>query len=107
MEVYRRPYLETGESRRPTLTWPREIPIEGEPADVVKIVSDYSEWIASSEVPKLLINAEPGAILTGPQREFCRTWPNQQEVTVKGIHFIQEDSPDEIGRAIAGWYGNL
>ena len=107
MEVYRRPYLETGESRRPTLTWPREIPIEGEPADVVKIVSDYGEWMASSEVPKLLINAEPGAILTGPQREFCRTWPNQQEVTVKGIHFIQEDSPDEIGRAIAGWYGNL
>ncbi len=107
MEVYRRPYLETGESRRPTLTWPREIPIEGEPADVVKIVSDYSEWIASSEVPKLLINAEPGAILTGPQREFCRTWPNQQEVTVKGIHFIQEDSPDEIGRATAGWYRKL
>ena len=107
MEVYRRPYLETGESRRPTLTWPREIPIEGEPADVVKIVSDYGEWMASSKVPKLLINAEPGAILTGPQREFCRTWPNQQEVTVKGIHFIQEDSPDEIGRAIAGWYGNL
>ena len=107
MEVYRRPYLETGESRRPTLTWPREIPIEGEPANVVKTVSDYGEWMASSEVPKLFINAEPGAILTGPQREFCRTWPNQQEVTVKGIHFIQEDSPDEIGRAIAGWYGNL
>ena len=107
MEVYRRPYLETGESRRPTLTWPREIPIEGEPADVVKIVSDYGEWMASNEVPKLFINAEPGAILTGPQREFCRTWPNQQEVTVKGIHFIQEDSPDEIGRATAGWYGKL
>ena len=107
MEVYRRPYLETGESRRPTLTWPREIPIEGEPANVVKIVSDYGEWMASSEVPKLFINAEPGAILTGPQREFCRTWPNQQEVTVKGIHFIQEDSPDEIGRAIAGWYRSL
>ncbi|MCS5654348.1 MAG: haloalkane dehalogenase [Dehalococcoidia bacterium] len=107
MEVYRRPYLETGESRRPTLTWPREIPIEGEPADVVKIVSDYGEWMASSEVPKLFINAEPGAILTGPQREFCRTWPNQQEVTVKGIHFIQEDSPDEIGRATVGWYGKL
>ena len=107
MEVYRRPYLETGESRRPTLTWPREIPIEGEPADVVKIVSDYGEWMASSEVPKLFINAEPGAILTGPQREFCRTWPNQQEVTVKGIHFIQEDSPDEIGRATAGWYRKL
>jgi len=107
MEVYRRPYLEAGESRRPTLTWPREIPIEGEPADVVQIVSEYGDWLAASDVPKLFINAEPGAILTGPQREFCRTWPNQQEVMVKGIHFIQEDSPDEIGRAIAGWYGGL
>ena len=107
MEVYRRPYLEAGESRRPTLTWPREIPIEGEPADVVQIVSEYGDWLAASDVPKLFINAEPGAILTGPQREFCRTWPNQQEVTVRGTHFIQEDSPDEIGRAIAGWYGGL
>ena len=107
MEVYRRPYLEAGESRRPTLTWPREIPLEGEPADVVRIVSEYAEWLAASDVPKLFINAEPGAILTGPQREFCRTWANQQEVTVKGIHFIQEDSPAEIGRAIAGWYGGL
>ena len=107
MEVYRSPYLEAGESRRPTLTWPREIPLEGEPADVVQIVSEYAEWLAVSDVPKLFINAEPGAILTGPQREFCRTWPNQQEVTVTGIHFIQEDSPAEIGRAIAGWYGGL
>jgi len=107
MEVYRRPYLEAGESRRPTLTWPREIPIEGEPADVVQIVSEYGDWLAASDVPKLFINAEPGAILTGPQREFCRTWPNHQEVTVRGTHFIQEDSPDEIGRAIAGWYGGL
>jgi len=107
MEVYRRPYLEAGESRRPTLTWPREIPIEDEPADVVQIVSEYGDWLAASDVPKLFINAEPGAILTGPQREFCRTWPNQQEVTVRGTHFIQEDSPDEIGRAIAGWYGGL
>jgi len=107
MEVYRRPYLEAGESRRPTLTWPREIPIEGEPADVVQIVSEYGDWLAASDVPKLFINAEPGAILTGPQREFCRTWPNQQEVTARGTHFIQEDSPDEIGRAIAGWYGGL
>jgi haloalkane dehalogenase len=104
MEVYRRPYLEAGESRRPTLTWPREIPIDGEPADVVQIVSEYAEWLASSQVAKLFINADPGAILTGPQREFCRSWPNQQEVTVKGVHFIQEDSPAEIGRAIAGWY---
>ncbi len=107
MEVYRRPYLSPGESRRPTLTWPREIPIEGEPADVVQLVSEYGEWLANSEVPKLFINAEPGAILTGPQREFCRSWPNQREVTVKGIHFIQEDSPAEIGRAVADWYGTL
>jgi haloalkane dehalogenase len=107
MEVYRRPYLETGESRRPTLTWPREIPIEGEPADMVELVGEYAEWLADSEVPKLFINAEPGAILTGPQREFCRTWPNQTEVTVKGVHFIQEDSPTEIGQAIAEWYGGI
>jgi haloalkane dehalogenase len=107
MTVYRKPYLEAGESRRPTLTWPREIPIDGEPADVVQIASEYSEWLAGSDMPKLFINAEPGAILTGPQREFCRTWPNQQEVTVKGTHFIQEDSPAEIGQAIAQWYGAL
>ena len=74
---------------------------------MVQIVSEYGDWLAASDVPKLFINAEPGAILTGPQREFCRTWPNQQEVTVRGTHFIQEDSPDEIGRAIAGWYGGL
>ncbi len=107
MEVYRRPYLEAGESRRPTLSWPREIPIDGKPADVVEIVPKYGEWLASSQVPKLFINAEPGAILTGPQREFCRSWPNQREVTVKGIHFIQEDSPAEIGRAIADWYRTI
>jgi len=107
MTVYRKPYLEPGESRRPTLTWPREIPIDGEPADVVQIASEYSEWLAGSQMPKLFINAEPGAILTGPQRDFCRTWPNQQEVNVKGTHFIQEDSPAEIGRAIAQWYGGL
>ena len=107
MEVYRRPYLEAGESRRPTLTWPREIPIDGEPADVVEIVSAYGDWLANTDVPKLFINADPGAILTGPQREFCRSWPNQKEVTVKGSHFIQEDSPAEIGQAIADWYGTL
>ncbi len=101
MAVYRKPYTESGESRRPTLTWPREIPIEGEPADVVEIVEQYGKWLAASDVPKLFVNADPGAILTGPQREFCRTWPNQQEVTVKGSHFIQEDSPQEIGQAIA------
>ena len=107
MEVYRRPYLEAGESRRPTLTWPREIPVDGEPAAVVQIVSEYAEWLAGSDVRKLFINAEPGAILTGPQREFCRTWPNQREVTVKGSHFIQEDSPAAIGQAIAEWYCGL
>ena len=104
MAEYRRPFLEPGESRRPTLTWPREIPIDGEPADVVQIVSDYGRWLAGSAVPKLFVNAEPGAILTGPQRDLCRGWPNQTEVTVAGIHFIQEDSGAEIGAAIADWY---
>ncbi|NOT54252.1 MAG: haloalkane dehalogenase [Deltaproteobacteria bacterium] len=101
MEVYRRPYLEPGESRRPTLTWPRQIPISGEPADVVALVESYSTWLATSSIPKLFINADPGMILTGAQRELCRTWPNQQEVTVSGLHFIQEDSSVEIGQAIA------
>ena len=103
MAEYRRPFREPGERRRPTLTWPREIPIEGEPADVTEIVSGYGAWLHTSRVPKLFVNAEPGAILTGQLREFCRTWPNQTEVTVRGSHFVQEDSPDEIGRAIAGW----
>jgi len=107
MEVYRRPFREPGESRRPTLTWPRQIPLEGEPAEVVEIVESYGAWLASSDLPKLFVNAEPGAILTGEQREFCRSWPNQQEVTVKGIHFIQEDSPDEIGQAVARWRAAL
>jgi haloalkane dehalogenase len=107
MAVYRKPYLEPGESRRPTLTWPRQIPFEGEPADVTKIVDDYSKWLAQSTIPKLFINADPGAILVGAQREFCRKWPNQREVTVKGVHFIQEDSPHEIGSAIADWYRGL
>ena len=107
MNVYRRPFLNPGEDRRPTLTWPRQIPIEGEPQDVHDIVAGYSDWIRSSDMPKLFINAEPGAILVGPQREFCRAWKNQQEVTVKGNHFLQEDSPDEIGKAIAEWRNKL
>ena len=107
MEVYRRPYLEAGESRRPTLTWPRQIPLDGEPADVVEIVDSYSQWLSSSSVPKLFINADPGTILTGAQREFCRAWPNQRKVTVPGYHFIQEDSPAEIGQAIAEWLAEL
>lgn len=105
MAVYRHPYLEPGESRRPTLTWPREIPIEGEPADVAQIVNGYAQWLAGSDVPKLFVNADPGSILTGAQREFCRRWPNQEEATVKGIHFVQEDSPIEIAEAIAGFLG--
>jgi haloalkane dehalogenase len=103
MDRYRRPFRDPGESRRPTLSWPREIPLDGEPAEVVDIVAAYAEWLAGSDVPKLFINANPGAILLGTQREFCRGWPNQQEVTVPGGHFPQEDSPEEIGRAIAGW----
>jgi haloalkane dehalogenase len=101
MAEYRRPFATSGEDRRPTLTWPRQIPIEGEPKDVVAVVEDYSRWLAASPVPKLFINADPGSILVGRQREVCRAWPNQTEVTVKGLHFVQEDSPDEIGRAVA------
>lgn len=104
MAEYRRPFLRPGEDRRPTLTWPREIPLDGEPGDVAEIVQRYSTWLSgSNEVRKLFINAEPGSILTGRQRELCRTWPNQEEVTVPGIHFIQEDSGDQIGMAIAAW----
>jgi haloalkane dehalogenase len=102
MTEYRKPFL-AREDRWPTLTWPRQIPIAGEPADVVQIVSDYAAWMAENDVPKLFVNAEPGAILIGPVREFCRTWKNQTEVTVPGSHFIQEDSGTAIGRAIADW----
>jgi haloalkane dehalogenase len=107
MQAYRGPFREPGEARRPTLTWPRELPIDGEPANVVEIVSDYATWLAGTEIPKLFVNGEPGSILTGPQREFCRTWPRQREVTVEGIHFLQEDSPHEIGRALAEWVRSL
>ena len=105
MAAYRKPFLDPGESRRPTLSWPRQIPIDGEPPEVVEVVAAYADWLASSPVRKLFVNAEPGAILTGAQREFCRTWPNQTEATVRGSHFIQEDSPDEIGAALASWLG--
>jgi len=107
LDRYRARYREAGESRRPTLTWPREIPLDGEPSDVARLVQAYADWLATSPLPKLFVNAEPGSILTGPQRDFCRAWPNQQEVTVRGNHFIQEDSPDEIGRAIASFVGGL
>jgi len=107
MAEYRRPFQDPGERRRPTLTWPREIPIDGDPADVTEIVRAYADWLSGAPVPKLLVNAEPGAILTGTQRDFCRTWPNQSEVTVRGSHFVQEDSPEEIGQAIAAWLREL
>ena len=107
METYRGPYAEPGESRRPTLTWPREIPLDGQPEDVAAIVGHYSEWLSASEVPKLFINAEPGVILTGAQREFCRGWKNQEEVTVRGSHFVQEDSPQEIGEAIRAFLARV
>jgi haloalkane dehalogenase len=100
MAEYRKPFLER-EDRWPTLTWPRQIPIAGEPADVVEIAAAYSQWMAANDVPKLFVNAEPGAILIGVLRDFCRTWRNQTEVTVPGSHFIQEDSGAAIGRAIA------
>ena len=103
MAEYRRPYVEPGESRRPTLTWPREIPVEGEPVDMVEIVQAYADWLSQSNVPKLFINCDPGSILVGAQRDFARGWPNQHEVTVTGSHFVQEDSPHEIGEAIGDW----
>lgn len=108
MDEYRRPFLEAGEDRRPTLTWPRQIPIDGEPEDVTRIVKDYGEWLAGNDSPpKLFINADPGSILIGRQREFCRRWPNQEEVTVPGLHFIQEDSPHEIGEAVAAFVSRI
>ena len=102
MNTYRAPHTES-DDRQPLLNWPRQIPIEGEPKDVVALVNEYGAFMAGSQIPKLFINADPGSILVGPQREFCRSWPNQQEVTVKGLHFIQEDSPVEIGQAVANW----
>jgi haloalkane dehalogenase len=107
MAVYRAPYLEAGESRRPTLTWPREIPVGGAPEDVVAIVESYGEWLSQGGPAKLFVNADPGTILIGAQRDFCRAWPNQSEVTVEGSHFIQEDSPHQIGEAIAAFVRGL
>jgi haloalkane dehalogenase len=103
MDAYRKPYLEAGEARRPTLTWPRQIPLAGQPADVVESVEANAAFMKSAPFPKLFINADPGAILVGRPREFCRTWPNQKEITLPGIHFLQEDVPHEIGRAIHEW----
>jgi len=107
MAEYRRPFANAGEDRRPTLTWPRQIPIGGDPADVAEIVEAYSAWLRETPVPKLFVNAEPGALIAGPVRDFVRSFPNLKEVTVAGSHFIQEDSPDEIGQAIKDWHSQL
>lgn len=106
-DAYRAPFRAPGEGRRPTLTWPRQIPIAGEPKDVADIAAAYAAWLAQSPVPKLFVNAEPGSILTGRQREACRRFPNQTEITVMGAHFIQEDSPHEIGEAVAAFVERL
>jgi haloalkane dehalogenase len=107
MAEYRRPFLQPGEDRRPTLSWPRNLPIEGEPQNVVRIVQAYGAFLAGSQVPKLFINADPGALLTGRHRDFCRTWSNQTEISVSGLHFVQEDSPQEIGEAVAAFVRRL
>lgn len=107
MDAYRAPYRPPGESRRPTLTWPREIPIDGTPADVTEIVTANATWMASTPLPKLFINGDPGALLTGPLRDQCRRWPHQTEVTVPGLHFLPEDSPAEIADALTRWLATL
>jgi hypothetical protein len=105
---YRRPFAEPGESRRPTLTWPREIPIEGEPADVTAIAAEYADWLATSTVPKLFLKVEPGAILTLDRLvHLVRGWPALTKKTVAGVHFVREDSPDEIGQTAASWMATL
>jgi haloalkane dehalogenase len=105
MQHYRRPYTTPGDSRMPMLAFPREVPLNGEPSDVANAIDAYANWLKHSQIPKLFINAEPGVFITGSVRDFCRTWPNQTEITVPGLHFIQEDAPEQIGTAIADWYG--
>ena len=107
MREYRRPHAEPGEGRRPMLTMPREIPIDGEPAHTHEMVSRYSEWMSSNDIPKLFVNAEPGSAISGARRDFCRSWHNQTEVMVAGLHFIQEDAPVEIGQAVAKFAGRV
>lgn len=102
-EEYRRPFRQPGEGRRPTLAWPRQLPIEGKPREMCAVVDDYVAFLARSPIPKLFVNADPGRVLVGPLRDRCRRWPNQREVTVRGLHYLQEDSPREISDAIAAW----
>jgi len=106
MATYRAPFADAPD-RQVMLNWPREIPIAGEPPHMVALVQSYADWLAQSTIPKLFINADPGSILVGGQRDFCRTWPNQTEVTVKGLHFVQEDSGADIGRAVALWLQDI
>ncbi len=107
LAAYRAPYLEPGESRRPTLTWPRELPFDGEPEDVHEDATAWSQWMATNAVPKLLVRAEPGAIVTGSVLARCRKWPNQKEVTVRARHFVPQDAGDDVGRAVAAWIAKL
>jgi haloalkane dehalogenase len=104
---YRRPYLTPGESRRPSLTWSREIPVDGEPADVLKVIERNNRWLEASPIPKLYIHVQPETVMKGHVLVRVRTFPNQTEVKVAGLHYVQEDSPDEIGAALAEWYGEL
>ena len=104
---YIRPFINPGEDRRPTLTWPRQIPLDGEPSEVVEEVRLNAEFHKESDIPKLFINADPGSILIGDQREFARSWTNQTEITVSGNHFIQEDSSEEIGAALRNFVESL
>jgi haloalkane dehalogenase len=107
INVYRRPFLNPGEDRRPMLTFPREILIGGEPGHMMEIVQNYARWMETSDTPKLFINGDPGAVIFGNLRDCCRGWNNQQEVTVRGRHFLQEDSPHEIAQAIVAWLRSI
>lgn len=106
MDTYRRPFTEPGEARRPTLSWPRQLPINGHPADVCQTVTAYGQWLAAAPLPKLFITASPGTA-SPDELTFCRSWPNQTETTVPGLHFLQEDSPHQIGHALAQWNNSL
>src|ERR1041385_4084764 len=107
IDVYRRYWAIPGRARMPMLAWSRDLPIAGEPADVVEVVESYAKWMSKNSIPKLFIDADPAGFLIKGQREFCRAWPNQQIVTVRGAHFLQEESPHEVGQAMAGFIGKV
>jgi haloalkane dehalogenase len=106
MAQYRRPFAEPGEARRPTLSWPRQIPLDGEPAEMMEIITAYGAWLSRSSIPKLFIQGEPGT-MPQSERAFCRAFPAQRAVSVQGLHFLQEDAPDEVGVALASWLPTL